>query len=380
MKNALESRCQSSKSEDREPEDTFSLIAEKRLSPLARILGIWLIAWLPIALLELWFRVQTGSFPQIPLLLNLAVATRLLIAIPLLVLFERPIDSDVRNVIAQFRRSQLIDESRPEFEKVLSRISRLIRSKVPDILLLLILGLCLIIVPIQGISNVEGTPASHLWYKWVSVTFFRFFLLRWTWRYFVWAILLQKISRLQLKLSPSHADQIGGLGFMMGGHQSFARILAPLSLVMASTCAYRILIFHENLKANEAALSSFVFIGLFLFFLPLFFWAPTMLKSRRQGLRKYGAFVYLYNSIFEAKWMPSQGSAVSENPLGASDIQSLADLGNAFQRVEAMRVIPITNMALRMAVTSIVVPLLPLALLVIPVSEVLRTVITALWN
>jgi len=58
--------------------------------------------------------------------------------------------------------------------------------------------------------------------------------------------------------------------------------------------------------------------------------------------------------------------------LGTADIQSFADLGNSFDRVRAMRDFPFgTRLILQIAVMS-ALPALPLLLLVVPVTQILK--------
>jgi hypothetical protein len=58
--------------------------------------------------------------------------------------------------------------------------------------------------------------------------------------------------------------------------------------------------------------------------------------------------------------------------LGSADIQSLADMGNSFQFVRRMRMTPISlDTVMRLGLWS-ALPVLPLLLLVIPLSDIFR--------
>jgi hypothetical protein len=58
--------------------------------------------------------------------------------------------------------------------------------------------------------------------------------------------------------------------------------------------------------------------------------------------------------------------------LGSADIQSLADLANSFDVVQRMRLYPFGPRVVAILSAAVVVPLLPLALMQFPISEILR--------
>ena len=57
------------------------------------------------------------------------------------------------------------------------------------------------------------------------------------------------------------------------------------------------------------------------------------------------------------------------------DIQSLADLGNSFEVVRTMRIAPVTTEALLRLVAATLVPLVPLALTMMSLEELLKRLI-----
>jgi len=70
--------------------------------------------------------------------------------------------------------------------------------------------------------------------------------------------------------------------------------------------------------------------------------------------------------------------ATEEPLLGTADIQSLADLGNSYEFVRKMRVVPIElRDFVAMAIPGIF-PALPLAMTVMPVSEILKDLLQLL--
>ena len=58
--------------------------------------------------------------------------------------------------------------------------------------------------------------------------------------------------------------------------------------------------------------------------------------------------------------------------MGSADIQSLADLGNSFELVRAMRMVPITRDAVIQLAVITLVPVAPLLLTMVSLEELLK--------
>jgi hypothetical protein len=107
---------------------------------------------------------------------------------------------------------------------------------------------------------------------------------------------------------------------------------------------------------------------------PFMVFAPQLARAKRAGLREYGTLAERYVREFDTKWL--RGGAPGAEPLmGSADIQSLADMGNSFAVVRAMRVIPINRDALLQLATSVLAPVIPLLLTMMPVEELVRKLI-----
>ena len=77
---------------------------------------------------------------------------------------------------------------------------------------------------------------------------------------------------------------------------------------------------------------------------------------------------------FRQKWITST-TEEKEPLLGTGDIQSLADLANSFEVVREMNSLPFnTKSVLRLAII-LVLPILPLFLTMIPLSEIIDRVL-----
>ena len=95
-------------------------------------------------------------------------------------------------------------------------------------------------------------------------------------------------------------------------------------------------------------------------------------------MRQYSLLVLRYNRAFHEKWIEGQ-VAEGEPLLGSADIQSLADLGNSFEFIRGMKVVPFSvRVILQLAVVTLL-PALPLVLLVVPIEKILDLMTKAVF-
>lgn len=120
-----------------------------------------------------------------------------------------------------------------------------------------------------------------------------------------------------------------------------------------------------------------VLVNLALFVAPLLLFGPQLLAVKRRGLREYGVLAAGYTRGFDAKWI--RGGAPPDEPiLGTADLQSLADLGNSFDIIRRMRVVPFSRALVVNIVAATLAPMLPLLLLAFPLDELLLKVLRLL--
>jgi len=82
-------------------------------------------------------------------------------------------------------------------------------------------------------------------------------------------------------------------------------------------------------------------------------------EAGRKAQREYGILASRYVEDFRCKWIQGQGTE-GDRLLGTSDIQSLADLGNAYSVVSDMRLVPISRSEIIRLAVSLIFPILPL--------------------
>ena len=101
-------------------------------------------------------------------------------------------------------------------------------------------------------------------------------------------------------------------------------------------------------------------------------------RAKRAGLGEYGVFAQRYVREFDAKWL--RGGRDPGEPLsGSADIQSLADLGNSFEVIRTMRIVPFSKETVFQLGVATLAPLLPLLLTMISFEELLKRLLGAVF-
>jgi hypothetical protein len=212
---------------------------------------------------------------------------------------------------------------------------------------------------------------SGIWYGYVSLPIFQFLLMRWYFRIFIWTRFLWKVSRLSLSLIPTHPDRVGGLGFLSGTVYAFLTLAVAHGGLLAGNIANRIFYLGATLPQFKAEIAILVLFVLWMVLGPLLVFALQLAEVKRKGNREYGTLAARYVREFDAKWL--RGGAPADEPLvGSGDIQSLADLGNSFEIVKTMRIVPVTKEAILRLMAATLAPLVPLALTMMPLEELLK--------
>jgi hypothetical protein len=352
--------------------------------PLARvgwrIAILSMLVWAPLFVLT----ILDGRFfggVRIPFLYDYEVHIRLLAALPLLIAAEVVIHDRVKRLLRQFLDRQIIpSSSQSQFESIIQSAMRLRNSIWIELSLaaVVVLAGAFSLRAMGGLQSdtwsatmtggvTVNTPAGY-WYQLVSVPICQFIALRWYFRLCVWGRLLWQTSRLNLNLVVTHPDGSCGLGFLDEMIVAMAPLLLAHTCLLSGNLANRILHDGARLPDHYAEIAAMAIFLVLLALGPLCVFTPSLVRAKRQGLRKYGRFASDYVVCFDQKWIDRKHVA-DEPLLGTSDIQSLADLGHSFNTVRAIVPFPFGKNSLAGLAVIIAIPLLPLTLTMFSAQE-----------
>ena len=359
--------------------------------PGAKFLGLRLaalavICWLPLLILSAKAGLMLGDIVQIPFLHDFAVHTRLLLAIPLLVVAEMVIAPRLGVVIRHFFTSGLIvEQDLPEFRLAIADAVRWKESYVAELIIFTIV--VVLNVSHFGVASTsvmsswrevrsEGgmeLTAAGWWYYCVSAPIFQLLMYRWLWRFVIWSNLLRRIANLDLQLFPTHPDHAGGLSFLGLGQAKFAVIILAASSVMAASIANRVLYGGESLVSFKFMMAIFVVINVAFFLGPLMVFTPKLAALKRKGLLEYGVLATAYVQSFDQKWLRGDNEQ-NEPLLGTGDIQSLADLSTSIENIGNMKTFPFNLGIVKSLIVAAALPFLPLVATIIPLKDLLKQI------
>lgn len=340
-----------------------------------RVSRVAIVLWLPIAL-ETAVRVLLGYAPD-PLVYDISVHCRFLVSWPLLVFAGRLVDIQANVVVAQLYNSQFAP--RRDLDAIFDRAERLLDNGWVEavIALVALLGGVATVWGLTGASGVihGGTSAGHtfarFYYAGFGLPLLQFVVVRWLWRWAIWSYVMFEVSRLPLRTLGTHPDRAGGLGFVAAPLTGFSTFVAALATVLSSAWITQIL--DGRMTAPSALPTLLVFlVSMFVIgYGPLLFYTPHLYKTQRKTLNVYGPLALEYMRQFDRKWIERR-SETTEALIGSPDIQSMADMGNAFSVVAQTRIFIFGKKKLVELWLAVVIPMVPLVATVIPVTEVFK--------
>ncbi len=351
-----------------------------------RVIGMSLICWLPPLLLALLTGHVFGGV-SVPFLVDLDVHIRFLGALPLLIGAELFVHRRIRILVQQFLEREIIAiEDRVRFEELISSAMRLRNSALVEALLLLFAFgaghwvwreyLTLGVNTWYAVKIGEEThlTAAGYWYAFVSLPLLRFIVVRWYFRLFIWYWFLWHVRRIPLHLNLFHPDRAGGLGFLASSGFAFAPVLVAHTVLLAGVIGNRIWHAGATLPSFKLEIVGGVAFLILLVLTPLSFFIVQLDEAGRMARREYGVLASHYVDDFRRKWI-QEHEADREPLLGTSDIQSLADLGNAYSVASEMRLLPFSHDTVIRLAIIIILPLLPLTLTMIPLDQIVDRLI-----
>lgn len=321
---------------------------------------------------------------QVPLARDHTVWMRFLLSMPLLVLAAPPADAKLWRALHHLRALVQPDDT-ARFEATLARLRRWRDSIVPELALFVLAvsgSFAAVSLPFYDqVANwrvdAQGLTPAGMWIHWVGMPVFRFLALLWTWRLLLWVLLLWRFARLDLALHAAHPDGRGGLAFL--GLAQTAFIVVPLvgGLLVAGSCAVEIEYLDVSLRSIRFVLIGYVVVAMAIMMAPLLLMTPRLAELKRNGLLSYGALGTDCTEEFEGKWLGrARGDAAPI--LEAGDASALVDLTGVYATVAGMVTVPIQRYVLFQFLLASIGPLLPLALLVMPMDQLVDKLFSAL--
>jgi hypothetical protein len=362
----------------------IGLINEGQWNHTKRVVIAIAVGWVPLVLLTAFFN-RSGLAS---LLTSYRIYSRMLIAVPVLLLGQHLMESRFRMTVQAIVDAQLLGET--DLKRMYEIIASLIRlrdSFIPEAMVVVLLVAHTAIATRSQVDLAPwlsyGTPPDiHLtaagWYAIVvSTTIFQFLLGLSLWKWLLWTIFTFQLSRLDLNLVAIHPDGHGGLGFFGLVPVAFAPISFAATAVIGST-------WRHNILEHGAKLMSFRLDAIVLLIIvaivalgPLAFFTPRLAELRRQGILDYSVLGQIQGTAFHDKWVRNRAGQEASF-LDAPESSTLTDYGASYANIAKLKPFPMDQATLIALAISVALPMLPAVLAVIPLSVVLEDLLKAL--
>jgi hypothetical protein len=347
-------------------------------TPTGWLLAI--VAWVPLALGEL-VRATLGMSPD-PTMLDISVHTRVLVALPVLLFAESIIDPACRGAITVLYDRKICDSV--ELDRIVEGAERMRDAWWIELafLALAMIGGQLVLWHVLGSVGLVhgGQPASawsfpRLWYVSIALPLVHFVMFRSLWHYVIWTYVLARLARQPLVALATNPDRAAGLGPLAWPTTGFSGFALASGAILSGAWGTQVLAHRTTLQAMYPAIVAFMFVVLALAFGPLLLFSGHLFRARRLTLFQYGELTDDYVRRFHAKWIESRAD---ESLLGSPDLQSLADIGHAFDVITTTRLFLFTPRKIFEVWLAAILPMLPLFASVVSVEHVLKRIVSGL--
>ena len=348
--------------------------------PLRRTLLFVGVTWLPIIV----WAAAAGHLPlskwQDSITGHLGVHVRCLLAVPLFIFSEPIANSVIQLIVGNFVPSGLVHpDDRGKFTAVLRAVerwrdSRLVWGGIVALAIVIALS-----VKQQILADADVRSWTHgaatmdfggMWALYVVRPMFFLMALVWLWRLAVTGILFRKLSRLDLRLVPSHPDAVGGLGFIRLHSSAFSLVVLALSSVASAGVAHQMLVHGAHFEQFQIALITLAVLLAAVFALPLGSFSSKLRHVSVRAKFQYGNLSSRYLIGLHERWV--EGRTIADDPIHeASEIGPAADVSTLYTMGTRMRMAPVGKLQAYALLVPAAAPVVAVLALEVPLVDLL---------
>lgn len=347
-----------------------------------RAMIVGAVGWAPLLVLAGIQNVTMHTDGITSLLWDAGMHARYLIAAPLLVLAEAQCALRLNAIVRHFADAGLvIDKDRGSYDAAVASTRTLLNWSTAEIIVIamayLLMSAAVFSLPFDQIPIWHRTGGSApafspagWWHVLVSLPLLLTLLLGWAWRFALWAHLLWRIARLDLRLLPSHPDGTAGLAVLGYSLRAFSLVAMALATIIAGRSANIVLV-DGALPRDQTIFSAGLLVAVVaLFAAPLFLFTPILMKALQRGSFEYGALANRIGAVFEEKWLGRNGP-VDKSAIEKPDFSATTDLYAIVANVYALRLVPIDLKSIVTLGIALLLPFVPIVFLALPMAEIL---------
>jgi hypothetical protein len=341
------------------------------------------VAWFPTAILAL---MQGPSYLRL-FLIDYAAQTRLLFVIPLLIIAEPWMIHRWELIARHFLVVDIIrNEDVARFEQALAVFEKWRHQWISQLVILFaVYCWAVAAVPLvhlippwcagtEAFGKLSWAGASYLL---ISLPLLVYLVFRWIWNIALWSLFLNKISRFDLRLVPSHPDLIGGLSFLETSLRGYLPFAFAIGTIVAGGVANQMIHLKHSLADSRSEAVFTVVLVLLICVAPLCTFYRPLLLAKWRGTFEYGKFAIEIGHQFEAKWLTSERQ-VQETALEVPDFSATTDTYSVVANVRQMKPVPFGVQSVARVIVFTLAPAIPVALSSVPFDVLLEKAIKLL--
>jgi len=367
----------------------IGLIPAKGTGIVRRAVFWSLFAWLPIAV---WACYTGRALPQAgnePLLAHFGIHVRFLIAVPLLIFAEAPVQGVFMRLLPYFVRSGVTPESElPRFRAALTDVAKLRNATFPWMAILAVVIAVITVSDVvqhsheiiwavdgEGISQQLGFGAW--WFLYVGRPIYLTLLLCWFWRVVLMFLLFGRIAKLNLSIVPTHPDRAGGLGFLERFPKAFVLVVLAASAVLASRWAHDVVYHGVTVQSLRLPMIVFVILAVVLILSPLFMFIGPLSRAKKRAVLDYGVLIGHHGRLVRERWIEEK-DVRDQAILSAPELGPVADTTSLYAAVTSMRTVPLGKSTVLTLLLAAALPMIVVFALQIPVKNILQFLLKTL--
>lgn len=364
-----------------------NLILSNDENTTVRILILTGVAWLPLVILTFIDGTLFNRDITIPFIKDITPYVRCLIVIPLLVMVENVIEPMMARVINYTKSSGIVpDMEKEKLNDAVEKMAYLMNSKWILLVLLMLAILFSFIMRsdyddmwtergvtswmLQLENGVVDETLAGTWFLLVTSPLVSFLVYRWVWRFIIWSIFLNRVSKLKLELRASHTDLAGGLGVIGLNHALFVMLFFILATLLSSDLASNMLYEEEVLVSIKQVVTVFIVLSIIVILLPLMFFARQLVDLKHNALAEYSTLQNQISKDFHKKWIKDE----ADDLVDSMQPSAMADYSAVFENVSNMRLLPVDMKMIIVMAGVLLIPFLPLALIETSLWDIMQKI------
>ncbi|NLS05032.1 hypothetical protein HGP14_16935 [Rhizobium sp. P32RR-XVIII] len=258
------------------------------------------------------------------------------------VLAEQHVETGLKLKLGQFARAPLIAPA--SMEAAAAHVARALRQRdsgTAELVCLLLAAVAALFAYANfnqaAISTWSATvspessrlTAAGWWGVFVSIPMFVFLFLRGCWRHLVWANMLRRIARLELRLVATHPDGKGGLSFLAEYPNAYVLFVFGVSSGIAAAVAKHLMQGGLSTATLTTTMAAWLIIVIAFFAYPLSAFSKPLADLKSKTLLTLSARATVQQRAAERKLVGSNIVAPdpqeAEQPIEALDLTKQYD-------------------------------------------------------